>query len=63
MGSPYDGLRDKEITTGTGKDVKDTSQISGQASDSLSGKNSTVQYETTGSGAGKGPWGGLPSGK
>lgn len=63
MSNPYEGLRDATFSTSSGKDVKDTSQISGEAKDSLSGKNSTVQFEAPGSGAGKGPWGGLPSGK
>lgn len=63
MASPYDGLRDKEFTTNSGKDVKDTSMISGQAKDGLSGKNSTTQYETTGSMNSQGPLGGMASGK
>lgn len=51
-----------EVTTSTGKDVQDTKQISGLASNSLSGTNTTKQYETSG-GGGNGPYGGLPSGK
>lgn len=55
-------IRDMEVSTGTGKDVQDTKQISGLASNSLSGTNTTKQYETSG-GGGNGPYGGLPSGK
>jgi hypothetical protein len=54
-------LRDMVITTETGKDVRDTKMLSGQASDSLSGKNELKQYDTAG--GCKGPYGGLPSGK
>lgn len=54
-------LRDLVITTSTGKDVKDTKQLSGEAKDSLTGKNDLKQYET--SGGCSGPYGGLPSGK
>jgi hypothetical protein len=61
MADPYSGLRDKDFSTG-GKDVRDTKMIDGTASDSLSGKNSTVQYETTG-GVPKDNLGGMPSGK
>lgn len=55
-------IRDVTIDTGMGKDVQDTKQLSGLASDSLSGKNATTQYETSG-GGGNGPYGGMPSGK
>jgi hypothetical protein len=33
----------KRFTTSSGKDVKDTKQIKGEAQNSLSGTNSTVQ--------------------
>lgn len=55
-------LRSLKVTTGTGKDVKDTMQLSGEAKDSLSGTNVTEQYTTSG-GSGTGPYGGLPSNK
>ena len=32
------------MTSTSGKDVKDTKQLSGEASDSLGGKNATEQY-------------------
>ena len=40
-------LRDAKVTSTSGKNVRDTKQLSGEAKDSLSGKNSTEQYETT----------------
>jgi len=55
-------LRDMSVTTSSGKNVKDTKQLSGEAKDSLSGTNKLVQYETSGSAA-PGPHGGMPSGK
>jgi hypothetical protein len=51
--------RNKTYTTGSGKDVKSTKQIKGEASDSLTGKNETKEY-TTG-GFEKGKLGGMPS--
>jgi hypothetical protein len=39
--------RDATVTSSSGKNVKDTSQLKGEAKDSLSGTNSTVQHETT----------------
>jgi hypothetical protein len=39
--------RDAEVTSKSGKNVKDTSQLSGEAKNSLSGTNDTKQYETT----------------
>lgn len=56
-------IRDAEVTPGSGKDVKDTQQIAGLASNSLSGKNSTAQYETSGGCSGDGPWGGMSKSK
>lgn len=53
-------LRTMEITTNSGKDVKDTNQLKGEASDSLSGKNDTgKEYTTSNPPAGK--LGGLAS--
>lgn len=46
------------ITTSSGKDVKDTHQLKGEAADSLSGKNVTKTYETGSTSNGK--LGGLP---
>lgn len=42
-------LRSMAVTTGMGKDVKDTSQLSGQVSQTKAWKekNSTTQYETS----------------
>lgn len=56
-------IRTMSVTTSTGKDVKDTQQIKGEAKDSLSGKNETTQYSTAGSGFEKSNLGGLPSHK
>lgn len=52
-------LRTMSVTTNSGKDVKDTSQLKGEAKDSLSGKNDTKQYHTGSHAAGK--LGGMPS--
>ena len=54
-----ENVRDKVITTSSGKPVESTSQLKGEAKDSLSGTNSMKEY-TTG-GADKGKLGGLPS--
>jgi len=54
-----DNLRTMEITTSSGKDVKDTKQLSGEASDSLTGKNVTKEYTTGSTSTGK--LGGMPS--
>lgn len=56
-------LRTLVITTNSGKDVRDTQQLKGESKDSLSGKNETKEYVTSGSPIGDGPWGGLPSRK
>ena len=40
-------LRNAAPTSSSGKNVKDTSQLKGEARDSLSGTNKTEQYETT----------------
>lgn len=44
----YKGLRNKEVTTGSGKDVKDTSMLSGQARRTKAemAKNETKEYTT-----------------
>lgn len=55
----YGNVRDKVITTGSGSDVKSTSQLKGEAKDSLSGKNEVTEYTTGGSDKGK--LGGKPS--
>jgi hypothetical protein len=46
------------VTTETGKDVSATKQLSGQASDSLSGKNTTTEYSNSGGYKSMGPLGG-----
>lgn len=53
-----ENLRKKEVTTASGKDVRDTSQLSGSAKrTSAEGeKNETTQYTTKGSAPG--PYGG-----
>ena len=56
-------IRDMVVDTGTGKDVQDTKQISGVGKDSLSGTNTTKQYETSGGASGNGPWGGMNASK
>lgn len=50
-------LRTMKITTSSGKDVKDTMQLKGEAKDSLKGTNTTEQYTTSG-GVPKGALGG-----
>lgn len=40
-----ENLRDLEVTTKSGKDVVDTDMLSGEAKDSLDGKNVFKQYE------------------
>lgn len=56
-----ENLRTAVWTTSSGKDVKDTQQLKGEASDSLSGKNETKQYTTGSTPIGK--TGGKPSGQ
>jgi len=56
-------LRTAKFSTSSGKDVKDTSQLKGEASNSLSGTNSTTQFEKSGSGSPGGKMGGMPSGQ
>lgn len=47
------GLREGQVTSSSGKNVKDTMQLKGEAKDSLSGTNKTTQYETSSPGNGK----------
>ncbi len=56
-------IRDMSITTGSGTDVKNTSQLKGEAQKTPAEKESNVtkQYETAG-GVGKGSLGGKASG-
>lgn len=54
-------VRDVQVTSTSGKNVKDTSQLKGEAKDSLSGSNSTVQ-KTTGTDF-SGPYGGMNKNK
>lgn len=56
-------LRTMTVTTETGKDVSATKQLSGQASDSLSGKNTTTEYSNSGGYKSMGPLGGENSSK
>ena len=53
-------LRTMKITTSSGKPVSQTQKLKGEASNSLSGKNDTTEYSTSG-GAKMGKLGGLPS--
>jgi hypothetical protein len=41
------------VTTSSGKDVKDTMQLKGEAKDGLSGKNETKAYHTGSTSMGK----------
>ncbi len=52
-------LKTMKVTTSTGKDVTDTDMLKGEAKNSLSGTNETVQYVNGGGCSGDGPWGGL----
>lgn len=54
-------IRDVSFSSTSGKDVKDTSQLKGEAKDSLSGKNVTKQFETSASIPG--PYGGMNKNK
>lgn len=53
-------IRDKKITTDSGKDVKSTQQLSGSAKETKAwtSKNETVQYETGAQNLGGGGKGG-----
>lgn len=46
-------IRDAKFSSTSGKDVKDTSMLKGEAKDSLSGTNVTKQFETSVSIGGK----------
>lgn len=65
MATPSDynrNVRDDVITTSSGKNVKDTSQLSGMAKDSTGGeKNQTKPYESSWSPSG--PFGGMSKNK
>ena len=56
-------IRDMEVTTSSGKDVKDTEMLSGEAEVTSAEKatNAVKQYET--GSTDKGALGGMPSGK
>lgn len=54
-------IRNMEFSSTSGKDVKDTSQLKGEAKDSLSGTNVTKQFETSASIPG--PHGGMNKSK
>ena len=49
----------RKFTTSSGKDVKDTQQLKGEAKDSLFGKNTTSQDSRSGAVTGK--TGGVPT--
>lgn len=59
-----DNWRTKEVTMGMGKDVKDTKQLSGEASQTAAEKsmNSTTEYSTANNPQGGGALGGKNSG-
>jgi hypothetical protein len=50
------GIKDMTFSTSSGRDVKETKMLKGEAKDSLHGKNVTKQDER--SGGPKGPFGG-----
>lgn len=52
-------IRTAELTTSSPVDVRDTSQLSGLAKDSLSGTNTMQQYTNGGGSKDKGPFGGM----
>lgn len=54
-------IRNAQFSSTSGKDVKDTSQLKGEAKDSLSGKNVTKEF-TTSTPIG-GPYGGMNKSK
>lgn len=57
-------LRNLVVTTASGKDVKQTSQLKGEAKVSTAERqsNETKEYVSGASGKGSGPWGGEHSG-
>lgn len=52
------------VSTDSGKDVKSTNQLKGEAKESAAFKetNKTTEYSSGSSGKGSGPWGGENSG-
>jgi hypothetical protein len=64
MADHKSNLRNMVITTGSGKDVKDTQMLKGEGkfSSDQNESNDLKQYEKSGSGFG-GPYGAMPSGK
>jgi hypothetical protein len=40
-------MRDKKVDSASGVDVRDTTQLKGDAKDSFQGSNALVQYDTT----------------
>lgn len=54
-------LRDLKVSSSSGKNVKDTSQLKGEAKDSLSGTNVTKEFTTSTSISG--PFGGMNKNK
>lgn len=59
MAGPITDIINKKFTTSSGKDVKDTQMLKGEAKNSLHGTNSTVQDQRSSSSPGK--TGGLPT--
>lgn len=57
-------VRNLTVDTGSGKDVKQTSMLKGEAKESgaFTEKNVTKEYSSGSSGKGSGPWGGENSG-
>lgn len=57
-------LRNMVVTTSSGKDVKQTSMLKGEAKVSSAEResNETKEYSSGASGKGSGPWGGENSG-
>jgi hypothetical protein len=64
MPNNVDGLRDLVVTTASGKDVRDTQMLTGEAKQSKQWNetNETKQYEASGNNN-QGPLGGVASGK
>ncbi|MBX7157218.1 MAG: hypothetical protein K1X66_02360 [Verrucomicrobiae bacterium] len=56
-----DNLPDMAVTTKSGKDVKETMILTGEASDSLHGKNEVKEYKTKDCPKGPGKTGGMNS--
>lgn len=57
-------IRTMTVSTDSGKDVKSTNQLKGEAKESAAFKetNKTTEYSSGSSGKGSGPWGGENSG-